>query len=138
MNMTRERADGLQKVLNEYIELRDAGSENKGKVTTLRMMLAAYIEPLVPEARIDGGMDLMGIVGSFASVLGIKIENSPGHLSVVDGHDDADPEDIGLEEYRRLYCIEVPGDIMKEALSVRSSKTMFELLSKNEAEKLKR
>jgi len=155
--MTRGEADKLQKALDDYVELRDRACSESAKLDSpsrpvasevdearatsmkwrekfrkvapelMRLQLATFIEPMLPEVKIGGSMDLTGFVGAFASVLGIKIERSVVTIPVVDGHEDVDEDDIGWEEYERLYCVRVPGEIMKEALTLRSAKTMFEL-----------
>ena len=137
--MTREEADKLQKALDDYVDIRDSEAKKeytlgdkklRGAPMLLRLQLAQFIEPLLPEVRFDGGMDLMGLAGTLASVLGVKVERSDGAMSVVDGHEEVDPEDIGWEEFERLYCVRVPGDVMKEALNVRSTKAVFEMAMK--------
>ena len=103
------------------------------RVFAYRMNLASYIEPLLPEARLTGkdGMDFMAMLSPFASALGIDVGKAAGTIPVVDGFEKVDADEIGDEEYERLYCVRVPGDVMKEALSIRSSKSMFELAGKD-------
>ncbi len=135
-------ANAMSEAFRKLKKKARSASSHESRVLVCRMNLAAYIEPMIPEARLAGedSMDFMAMVGTFASVLGIKIERSDGWLSVVDGHEAVDLETVGdtlgdgiemtQEEYERLYCVRVPGDVMKEALNLRSSKAMFELGSK--------
>jgi len=127
--MTREEADKLQETLDSYVQLKEKGARAKGALIVLRMSLAQYIEPFIAEVKIGGDVDLMGVVSSFARALGVKIGHKTMAVSVVDGHESADPDDIGWEEYEKLYCVRVPGEIAEEALNLRSSKMMFELAS---------
>lgn len=139
--MTREEADEAQKALDEYVELRDRSEEKKykigdtllrGRPVMLRLQLARLIESMLPEAKLGTSMDLIGLAVPFASILGIKVEMHPAAISVVDGHGDVDPEEIGWDEFERLYCISVPGDVMKEAFNIRSSRVMHDLAAKGD------
>lgn len=134
--MTREEADTLQGSLNAYIELRASEDKRKRRMAMiLKMQLATFIEPLIPEVKPGGGdMDLTAIADPFLSALGFDLSMCKSYVPAVDGCDDA-PDDMDEEEYVRLYCVEVPGDITKEALSIRSSRTMFEMALKKEGGK---
>ncbi len=123
---------------DKFRKLRDkarAAMTPERRAYIIKMNLAQYIEPTLPEVKVGGSMDLMGLAGPISSLLGLKFEEKDCVISVVDGHDDIDPDDIGWEEYERLYCVRVPGDVMKEAMNVRSLKAMFEMGKEIEEER---
>ncbi len=141
--MTREEADELQKVIDEYIAIRDKGSDECSlgdkkfrAAPILKIQLATYLEPLLPEVKLtEDGMDMMAMLGPIMSIFGAKSDRadlSPVTMTVVEPCPEFDSDTMDHDEYDRLYSIRIPRDLMDEVLHMRSSKTMFDLMSKRE------
>jgi len=135
--MTREEADSLQATIDSYVVLRDSTEENKRKASkVVKMQLAIFLEPFIPKSKIGGDIDIMGFISPLLSLLDIDFHAEvSGTIAVVDGCLEADP-DMDEDEYDRLFCIVIPGDIMKSSLEIRSSKIMADVMMKD-AEKLR-
>jgi len=130
--MTRKEADSLQVTINDYVEFRDSTDGNRRKDSkVLKMQLALLLEPLIPEAKFGGSMDIMALLSPIMSILKMDILSKAScTLAVVDGHGDA--HDMDEDEFERLFCIIIPGDIAQAALEIRSSKSMFDAIMKEE------
>lgn len=171
--MTREEADQIQSLIDEYIAYRDgtktvepepepepepdskpdpdlesedpevraaarhrqlrnkfARSLMKNPVSVMKMRLVPIIESLLPKAKVKeaGGLDILGVFGALGSALGINLGHRDGAVSVVDGHEDVEPEEIGWDEFERIYCIKVPGELIKEAMNWRLHKDVGQMM----------
>ena len=130
--MTREEADKLQESLDQYVKLRDLNGKSKAALMMLtmgKMSLSQTVSGLLPKNTKIGGIDidvglLMGVAAAF---LGKQLDKLPGFIPVVVGYEDVEKEDIGREEYERMYCILVPGDIMRDAMNLRSRESVFKI-----------
>lgn len=144
--MTREEADKLQKVLDDYAEMRDAG--NKG-AKALKFQLAIYLSRIIPDIKI-GGVNATMFLGPLAKLFSPELASKmePMKVSVVDGHEEWEPvhaagRELGpgemlWPEFEEKYCIRVPGDLAQEALNHKSTSIMADMMfekAKKEFEK---
>lgn len=151
--MTREEADRLQEYIDAYVELRDAKPEGGDadpefremkfpgggtkkirvpprahRVRLMKMNLAMTLAPLIPEIKV-GGADLTMLLGPLAKLFAPKLETDPKPMlvSVVDGHEEIDIEDLSEEEQEQFwkdYGISVPSDLAIEAANMKSTQKL--------------
>lgn len=146
MSMTREEADKLQELLDDYVTRRD---ESKDKYFTLgkekikvfprfqKMQLAATVEPFIPKLKPEGSFDLTAILGPILGILEVdeaRASSASIAVRVVDGYSPKVLIDIGREEYEKRYCVMVPFDVVKEALSQRTNRVMMDVIGKSSLE----
>lgn len=131
--MTREDADMLQAYLDEYARglptpaLSDKRRE--GALFMYKTRLAAAVEPLIPKMRVPGvDMDLSSLFGIALEAFVPTAFDKAMKVAVVDGHEKDLPQDgADVDEYMKKYGIEIPGDIVKEAMQLRTTQELFAL-----------
>lgn len=130
--MTREEADKLQELINEYVELKDPpkgqfkrkAKTRKSIVTHFRCRLTCQVERVLPPAPTIAGLDMGLVLGPLVSLF----KPHPGHMvavPVVEGHDAALLE-LERDEWEKTYCIQVPADIHQKATMQRSQKILVD------------
>lgn len=136
--MTREEADKLQELINEYVELKDppkGQSKRKAKtrksiVTYFRWRLTCQVERVLPPAPTIAGLDMGLVLGPLVSLF----KPQPGHMvavPVVEGHDAALLE-LERDEWEKTYCIQVPSDVYQKAAMQRTQNTLVDKVFERE------
>ena len=127
--MTREEADELQVVLDNYVKAKEELDEKSPAVWATKAMLANRLSREIPDLKV-AGMDGNLLLGAFAGLLKTlvpKISTSSATVTVpvVDGHTKVDYGAITEDDFEKLYCIRIPADVATEAVHLNSVNALF-------------
>lgn len=129
--MTREEADALQELLDSYSEAKKKG---KAPITLsmMRAMIAPKIEPLLPYERGAGPGGIMDMLGPILKVFAPKAFERDLRVAVVDGHEKENriADDFDLDDFYEKYGVSIPGDLVEEAMRLRSHARLYEIGAK--------